>query len=50
MTIKAFRKGLRIAEIPTIERPRIGGEAKAHSLRTGLVFLRLLLRELFRRG
>ena len=50
MTIKAFREGLRIAEIPTIEGPRIGGQTKAHSLRTGLVFLRLLLRELFRRG
>jgi glycosyltransferase involved in cell wall biosynthesis len=49
MTIKAFKNGLRIAEIPTVEGPRIGGETKAHSLRTGLVFLRLLLRELFRR-
>ncbi|MGB2821212.1 MAG: glycosyltransferase family 2 protein [Phycisphaerae bacterium] len=50
MTIRAFKEGLRIAEIPTIEGPRIGGQTKAHSLRTGLVFLRLLLRELLRRG
>ena len=50
MTIRAFKHGLRIAEIPTIEGPRIGGETKAHSVHTGLVFLRLLLREIRGRG
>ncbi|OGY16952.1 MAG: hypothetical protein A2785_02340 [Candidatus Chisholmbacteria bacterium RIFCSPHIGHO2_01_FULL_49_18] len=45
MTIRAIRKGMRIAEIPTIEGQRIGGESKAGSIPTGLRFLWFLLRE-----
>ena len=45
MTIRAIRKGMRIAEIPTIEGQRIGGESKASSLPTGFRFLWFLLRE-----
>jgi glycosyltransferase involved in cell wall biosynthesis len=45
MTIRAIRKGMRIAEIPTIEGERIGGESKASSLPTGFRFLWFLLRE-----
>ena len=45
MTIRAMRKGMRIAEIPTIEGERIGGESKASSLPTGFRFLWFLVRE-----
>jgi len=45
MTIRAIRKGMRIAEIPTIEGERIGGESKASSLPTGFRFLWFLVRE-----
>jgi glycosyltransferase involved in cell wall biosynthesis len=47
MTIRALKRRMRIVEIPTREDARIGGETKAPSLRTGLVFVRLLLSELF---
>lgn len=46
MTIRAMKKGLRIREIPTREGPRLGGQSTATSLPTGLVFLRLLGREI----
>lgn len=46
-TIKAFKKGLKIAEMPTIEGDRIGGESKAKSIPTGLKFVRLYLKEFF---
>lgn len=49
MTIRAMEAGLRITEIPTIERPRLGGASKAPSLRTGAVFIRLLLKAIWRR-
>ena len=48
MTIRAMRLGLKIAEIPTIEGKRIGGESKAQSIPTGLFFVRFLLREILR--
>lgn len=48
MTIHAMREGLRIVEIPTVEGPRVGGETKAPSFRTGVVFLKLLLEEMKR--
>ena len=48
MTIHAMRERLRIVEIPTVEGPRVGGETKAPSFRTGVVFLKLLLEEIRR--
>ena len=49
LTIRAIKAGLTIVEIPTIESARIGGETKAPSVRTGLIFTKFLLQELFRR-
>jgi glycosyltransferase involved in cell wall biosynthesis len=46
MTIKAFKKRLRIVEFPTHEGSRIAGKTKAPSVRTGLHFIYLLLCEL----
>ena len=45
MTIRAMRRGMRIAELPTTEGERIGGESKASSFPTGFRFLWFLLRE-----
>ncbi|HVW66375.1 MAG TPA: glycosyltransferase family 2 protein [Candidatus Peribacteraceae bacterium] len=46
-TIRAFKHRMRLAEFPTHEGARVGGETKASSIPTGLRFLRLLLWELF---
>lgn len=48
MTIRAFKKNLKIAEFPTHEYPRIGGESYAKSIPTGIAFLKMLKYELFR--
>jgi glycosyltransferase involved in cell wall biosynthesis len=48
MTIRAMKQRLAIVELPTREGHRVGGETKAPSLKTGLVFLRFLFAE-FRR-
>jgi len=45
-TIRAFKLGLDIAEFPTFEGPRLGGESYARSIPTGLRFLQGYLREL----
>jgi glycosyltransferase involved in cell wall biosynthesis len=45
MTIRALKKGLRIAEFPTIEGPRLAGETGAQSIPTGIRFLKKLWRE-----
>jgi glycosyltransferase involved in cell wall biosynthesis len=47
ISIRAMKKKLRIAEIPTIEGDRIGGQSTAYSIPTGLKVLRVLLRELW---
>ena len=47
ISIRAMKKTLRIAEIPTIEGDRIGGESTAYSIPTGLKVLRVLLREIW---
>lgn len=47
LSIRALKLGVRLAEIPTQEGQRIGGESYASSLPTGLLFLRFLFRELF---
>lgn len=46
MSIRAMKLGLRVAEIPTIEGHRIGGESTAQSIPTGLRFLRFLIKEI----
>lgn len=48
MTIRAMKKGLNIREIPTQEGQRLGGQSTAVAIPTGLVFLRLLAREILR--
>lgn len=47
MTIRCCKHRLSIAEFPTHEGNRIGGQTKAPSLSTGISFLRLLAYELF---
>ena len=47
ISIRAMKKKFRIAEIPTIEGDRIGGQSTAHSIPTGLKVLRVLLREIW---
>lgn len=46
MSIKAMKKGLKVAELPTREGQRLGGTSTAESWPTGMVFLRQLWREL----
>jgi len=46
MSIRAMRRGVKIAEFPTHESPRIAGSTKAHSIPTGLRFLKCLWDEL----
>lgn len=46
LSIRAMKLGMKIAEIPTLEGKRIGGESGAPSIRTGLRFLRFLFREI----
>jgi glycosyltransferase involved in cell wall biosynthesis len=45
MTIRCFKKRLRVAEFPTQEGARLGGDTKAPSIPTGLRFLKCLWRE-----
>lgn len=45
-TIRAMKTKLKIVEFPTHEGERIGGQTKAHSLKTGLHFLRCLWQEI----
>jgi hypothetical protein len=45
-TIHAFKRKLKIAEFPTIEGQRIGGESNAKSFPTGMRFLKLLASEI----
>jgi len=46
-SIRAMKLGLDIREIPTCEGKRIGGESTAHSIPTGLLFIRFLLKEIW---
>jgi glycosyltransferase involved in cell wall biosynthesis len=48
MTIRAFKKKLKIAEFPTHEYPRAGGESYAKSIPTGIAFMKLFFKELFK--
>lgn len=45
MSIRALKLGFAVAEIPTREGDRIGGQSGSRSIPTGLAFLRLLGRE-----
>ncbi len=45
-TIRALKLGLKIAEFPTHEGARIGGESQAKSIPTGIKFIKLLLKEI----
>ena len=47
LSIRAARKGLKIAEIPGDEPPRIGGKRKLQILPWGCVFLYQTIREVF---
>lgn len=46
MSIRALKLGMKIAELPTHESPRIGGASTAYAIPTGLRILRILLREI----
>ncbi len=46
LSIRAMKLGLSVAEIPTEEGQRIGGESGAPSIPTGLLFLKFLFREI----
>lgn len=45
MSIRTLKLGLRVAEIPTIEGDRLGGESGSKAIRTGLLFIKCLLKE-----
>ena len=46
MTIRSFKKGLKVIEFPTVEGKRLFGETQAKSIPTGLRFLKCFFREL----
>ncbi|MFH1894760.1 MAG: glycosyltransferase [Patescibacteria group bacterium] len=46
MSIRAMKLGCKIKEIPTFEKPRIGGKSTAKTFPTGIKFLKLLFREI----
>ena len=46
MTMRALKHGLNIVEFPTIEHQRVAGGTQAHSIPTGLRFIRAFWREL----
>jgi len=48
LTIRAWKAGMHILEIPTLEGPRIAGNTKAPSFPTGVRFLKFFIKELFR--
>ena len=47
ISIRALKKGLKIAEFPTREGQRLAGEIKARSFRTGVQFLECLAKEIW---
>lgn len=47
MSIRALKKKLKVTEIPTNEEARIGGKSKAGTIKVGLSFLALIVREFF---
>ncbi len=49
MSIRALKKKLKIAEIPTYESPRLAGESGSWAIPTGLQFLFQLMKEVIHR-
>ena len=47
MSIRSFKKKYRIVEFPTYEYPRIGGHTTAPSFKTGIIFIKFLIYEIF---
>lgn len=46
MTMRAFKNRLKISEFPTIEHQRVAGGTQAHSIPTGIRFIKAFWREL----
>lgn len=46
MTIRAAKKGYKIAEIPTYEKIRVSGKSKLNTFRDGWIYFKTILREL----
>lgn len=46
MSIRALKSKFKIKEIPTYEGDRIGGKSTAHTLATGWLFIKIILKEL----
>ena len=47
MTIRSLVRDYNITEFPTYEYPRIGGKTSAPSIKTGIIFLLFLFKEIF---
>ena len=47
LSIRALKKNFMIKEFPTYEGDRIGGKSTAHTFPTGLLFGKIILKELF---
>jgi len=45
MNIRPVKAGLRIAEVPSFERPRIHGKSNLHTFRDGFRVLKVIVRE-----
>ncbi|HEY4451296.1 MAG TPA: glycosyltransferase family 2 protein [Solirubrobacteraceae bacterium] len=50
INIRIARSGLRVAEVPSFERPRIHGQSNLNTFRDGVRVLRTIVRERLRRG
>ncbi|MEX2548309.1 MAG: glycosyltransferase family 2 protein [Chloroflexota bacterium] len=46
--IRAYRRGLRVVEVPSLESPRVAGEAKLRTFSAGWTILRAIVGEWFR--
>lgn len=46
MTIRALKSKMKVAEIPTIEGKRIGGQSTSYAIPTGFKFLSLIINEI----
>ncbi len=46
MTMRALKLGMKVAELPTVEGNRIGGQSGSSAIPTGTKFIKLLFREL----
>ncbi|HVC58626.1 MAG TPA: glycosyltransferase family 2 protein [Candidatus Acidoferrales bacterium] len=46
ISIRAKKKGMKVLEVPSFEKPRAGGDAKLHSLRDGYSILKTILKNI----